>query len=238
MNLYQSIIEPVISLFLPALCIHCHSPLPSGRKAICPACYAELLPVEPAQISRFKQKIKRPHYDDLHILFQFDPLFQELVHLLKYQRFLAIGACFGHSLAKRLCATRYDYITAVPLNAVRFRERGYNQSDVIAKSCAEKLDLEFKPDILRRVRNTKSQTRLNRGQRIENVARAFIINTKVQGKNILIIDDVITTGSTLNECANILKNEAAGRVDIAAIATPTSLLQMDLEYEQDNLKIQ
>lgn len=237
MNLYQSIIEPVISIFLPALCIHCNNPLPTGRKVICASCFSQLLHIESEQIVRFKKKLSKQYFDEIFILYQFNPLFQELIHLLKYQHFLSIADYFGQSLAKALSETSYDYITAVPLNSVRYRERGYNQSALIADRCADCLQIEFVGDILVRKRNTKSQTKLSRSERVNNIADAFLLNKEVQDKDILIVDDVITTGSTLNECVKILKEGNAGKVDIAAISTPTNLLQLAIENEDENLDI-
>ena len=237
MNFYQTLIEPVVSIFLPALCIHCHNPLQPGRKVICATCYAQLIPTDAEQTDIFLERLHQRYFGDIFILYRFDALFQQLIHLLKYQRFLVIADYFGQSLAQELSSRKYDLITAVPLNRVRFRERGYNQSALIASHCADTLKTDFDSDILLRERNTASQTKLTRSERIRNVANAFSLNKDVRQKDILIIDDVITTGSTLNECARILKEGQAGRVDVAALATPTAPPQDTLESEEAHLNL-
>lgn len=237
MNLYQTLIEPVISIFLPALCIHCHNPLQPGRKVICASCYAQLIPTDTEEIDTYLERLQQRYFDDLFILYQFDALFQQLIHLLKYQRFLVLADYFAQSLAQALSSRKYDLITAVPLNGVRFRERGYNQSALIAGHCAGILKTDFAADILLRERNTASQTKLTRSERVRNVANAFSLNKDVRQKDILIVDDVITTGSTLNECVRVLKEGQAGRVDVAALATPTAPPQNTLESEEADLNL-
>jgi len=224
MNFYHYIIEPVISIFLPALCIHCQRPLPQGRRIICQSCFNGLPRLLPEHKKTFLKRVPVQYFDHLFILYQFSPLFQELVHLLKYQRFLTVARYFAEALASRLKHHTYDVITAVPLNPVRLRERGYNQSAIIAKVFAELLQQSFSENILIRLKNTKSQTKLSRSERIENVHNAFITKENIRGRSVLIIDDVITTGSTLNECARMLRQNGAERIDIAAMATPIGSL--------------
>ncbi len=237
MNIYNTFVEPVVSLFLPALCIHCNNSLPAGRRIICENCYQELLPIPPNIFERIKKTFVSGQIDEIHVLFQFTPLFQELIHLLKYQRYLTIAEYFAGSLAQSLSGNHYDCITAVPLNPIRYRERGYNQSFLLAARCAEIMQIEFSSGLLTRKRNTQSQTKLSRKERIENIQNAFFINGDVKNKKLLIIDDVITTGSTLNECAGVLKNFGAGSVHAAAIATPLNIPQLLLEDELEQLEI-
>lgn len=237
MNIFKTFIEPAVSIFLPALCIHCSNSLPAGRRIICIKCYQELLPLPPGLFEKIKKTFISKHLDEIHVLYQFTPLFQELIHLLKYQRYLTIAEYFAESLAQALSNNQYDRITAVPLNPVRYRERGYNQSSLIAEKCADIMQIDFRDNILLRKRNTQSQTKLTRRQRIENIQEAFVINSDVKNMKILIIDDVITTGSTLDECAAMLKRSGADNIHAAAIATPVDNLQFLLEDELEQLEI-
>jgi len=237
MNFYKTFIEPAVSIFLPALCIQCSSSLPSGRKIICKKCYNELQPLHPDTFNKIKKTFRAEHIDKIYILFQFSQLFQELIHLLKYQRHLTIAKYFAESLAGALSEIHYDCITAVPLNPVRCRERGFNQSALIASKCAEIMQVDFEENMLVRNKNTQSQTKLTRKQRIENIRDAFSINGSAENLKILIIDDVITTGSTLNECAGVLKKCGADIVDAAAAATPVDSLELQLEDEAEKLEI-
>jgi ComF family protein len=123
----------------------------------------------------------------------------------------------------------------VPLNPVRLKERGYNQSALIAQQLSNITRIPFSVHLLKRLRNTPSQTKLSREQRKENVKGAFAVQGNVEGKRVLLIDDVITTGSTLNECAKVLKQNGAAWVTAAAIATPTDFFQSD---DVSNLNLQ
>jgi len=221
-----------MDFFIPALCVECGRQLPFGRKAICKACYRRLPRVTQEQLAVLKEEVFPADFDELIVVFQFSPLFQQLIHLLKYQRFLAIAGYFADSLAPLLPKGKYDMVTAVPLHAVRYRERGYNQSALIAHRLAGHLGISYSGDVLKRVRNTPSQTKLSREERKINVGGAFKVNNEdIHGKSIIIIDDVLTTGSTLNACAAELKAHGAPAVCVAAMATPVDFLQHALEVK-------
>jgi ComF family protein len=106
-------------------------------------------------------------------------------------------------------------LVAVPLHPARQRERGFNQADLLAKSLSRRTSVQLKP-VLERIRYTKTQTAFDRAERMENLRDAFRLrkNADVQGCRVLLIDDVLTTGSTLSECARVLK--AAGAVSVHA----------------------
>lgn len=113
----------------------------------------------------------------------------------------------------------FDVITAVPLHEIRQRERGYNQSEVFARYLAAGMDLPYESLLVRRV-NTVSQTKLPYHQRLRNLEGAFSVLSAetVKGKKILLVDDVVTTGATVKECAAVLKSAGAKRVGIAVFA--------------------
>lgn len=221
--------EPVMNFFIPALCIVCGRPLPFKRKAICADCYEQLPHLTKEQFAVLKEEVFPAAFDEMVVVFQFAPLFQQLIHLLKYQRFLTIADYFADSLTPLLVKEEYDLISAVPLHPVRYRERGYNQSALIARRLAENLSVTFSENLVRRVRNTPSQTKLSREERKINMDGAFNVKEDVSGARIVLIDDVLTTGSTLNACATELKNRGALKVCAAAIATPVDFLQHNLE---------
>jgi ComF family protein len=113
-----------------------------------------------------------------------------------------------------------DVIVPVPLHKIRLDERGYNQSELLARELSYRLNI-FMSKALRRVRNTTTQTALHKEERIENVKGAFKVTYKdtIVGKNVLLVDDVLTTGATLDECAKVLKENGAKDVYVATIAT-------------------
>lgn len=115
-----------------------------------------------------------------------------------------------------------DVIVPVPLHRWRLWRRRYNQAALIAKELAQALDMTYRPDILVRRKATQTQGHLSTKEREKNVKQAFVIHpdhgAMVKGKNILLIDDVYTTGSTVKECAKVLKKAGAARVNVLTVA--------------------
>jgi len=146
---------------------------------------------------------------------------RELIHRFKYyghfhlRHQLARWLCAGFA-DRRLLVPKPDLIVPVPLHPVRFREREYNQAEELARLASKKTGIPF-CNALVRLRYTTSQTRFDREERMENLRNAFGIrkNTSVRGKQLILIDDVLTTGSTLEECARTLR--AAGAASIRAL---------------------
>ncbi|MHB2155344.1 ComF family protein [Calditrichota bacterium GD2] len=220
------VVEPVLSFVAPAQCLICGEPLLQSHKVVCQSCYGKISPLDPAYLESLRDEIRTPYFDDLIVCYPFDQTFQYLIHLLKYQRQFSVAELFGESLA-HFVPLNFDLVTAVPLNPARYKERGYNQSELIAKQLSNITRIPLSSNLLIRLRNTQSQTKLSREERKQNVKDAFTINGEVEGKRILLIDDVITTGSTLNECARELKKNGASWVTAAALATPTDFFQSD-----------
>jgi ComF family protein len=228
MKIY-SLFHPLLSVFLPNNCILCTTPLAYGRLIVCKECFASIPKLETGLISALRQEIPDARFRNLFIPFQFSPSFQLLIHQLKYRRLLKLGEYFGRELAACIHPCRYDVITAVPLHTIRQRERGYNQSAVIAKSLAAFSSMKYSDKLIKRVANNRSQTTLNRMERRKNVEHIFTSSYVLDQMNILIVDDVVTTGSTLNACCRVLRQNGAANVDAAALATPATYLQRENE---------
>ncbi len=237
MNRFYKFFNPLLSLFIPSSCIFCDEELTSDRRSICAPCYDKLPQLSQSLLQVLKDEITPQYFNNLFIVFEFSKEIQTMIHLLKYKRYLTFAEYFASSIRKQIAKPVYDWVTAVPLNPVRYRERGYNQSALIAKSLANLLSVPFKEDILERKKRTVSQTGLSREARRSNVRDAFHLLRTAEGKRILLVDDVITTGSTLNECAKVLRHGKAALVDMAAVATPANILQQRLEEESNFLAI-
>jgi competence protein ComFC len=135
-----------------------------------------------------------------------DPL-KFAIHKLKYQRNIGLGEVLAEPLARLLfdCDWDIDLITAIPLDMIRKQERGFNQSVLLARPLSWASKIPFNEKAVTRSQNTRSQVGLSRDERKENMAGAFRSDTKiVKGKSILVIDDVITTGSTINACSKAM----------------------------------
>ena len=149
---------------------------------------------------------------------------RQIIHEFKYGHQVHLR----HLVARWLCAAfdderlrvrQFDMIVPVPLHPTRQRERGFNQASLLAELLAARVSIPCKP-MLKRVRYTTTQTALDRTERMENLHNAFRLrrNSDVRGLHVLLVDDVLTTGSTLSECARVLKRAGAISVYAATAA--------------------
>lgn len=150
------------------------------------------------------------------------PVVKELLHNFKYNTQYACGDILAEMLFQRLkpCAFPKDLIVIpVPLHKNKLKKRGFNQSEILARAVSGKLNLHG-GTAMRRVIETKTQVGLTREQRMVNMHEAFVCSDPelIQGKSVLLIDDVVTTGSTLNECAKVLKSAGAKAIYVATVA--------------------
>jgi competence protein ComFC len=162
-----------------------------------------------------------PHFYSLRSLGYFTGPLRDAIHSLKYQRNFGLGEFFSSPLAQIIMRERWqiDLITAVPLNEKRRKERGYNQAEVLAEPVARKMSVLYSSNIIKRIKHTDSQVGLSLQERQNNVAGAFLaVSELVNSKNILIIDDVATTGSTIDACAKALKDAGAKNVFALTLA--------------------
>jgi ComF family protein len=155
---------------------------------------------------------------------------RELIHLMKYDRVRSAATVLGKMLAEAITDLQPHFevsealLVPVPLHSGKFRSRGFNQSELIAeaalKGSPELRTIKLLPQMLKRVRATESQTGLTREQRRENMRGAFAVTLadEVRGRDILVVDDVLTTGTTVGECARVLRNAGAARVRVATVA--------------------
>ncbi len=151
---------------------------------------------------------------------------QKLLHALKYQNHPEIGEItgkwFGHALLENTGIADVDLIVPVPMHRKKQKKRGYNQCDYITWGLSEILSIPWSTQVLVKTENTESQTRKNRLERYRNSYRSYAIrkNANIQGKHILLVDDVITTGATLGACANLLLAGGCRAVSVVALASP------------------
>ena len=155
--------------------------------------------------------------------------FSKIIYQLKYGGMKRLGKFLGEIAGRELILQfekenlrEFDLLIPVPLYKTKYRERGYNQSDLICNGINKYLELEFIPDLVERVKHTSTQTKLNREQRINNMKDAFDMNEKykdyIYGKRIIVADDVVTTGSTMNEVIKVLKDNGCGEVMGCSVA--------------------
>jgi ComF family protein len=194
--------------YLPSQqCLVCALPLP--RPGLCGACLAD----PPA----FDQILAAANY-----AFPLDAL----IHSLKYQANLALAPMLAELLKARLDLAapleRPDFIVPMPLHPVRLRERGFNQALEISRCVSKISGIPTLPTVCSRIKDTSSQTGLPWKEREKNIRNAFVCERDVAGKHVAILDDVMTTGATLNELAKILRKCGAARVSGWVVARTLS----------------
>lgn len=167
---------------------------------------------------------RRPFFTAARSAARYSGPLENAIQAFKYANMTHLSADFtlflSACVATHYAGIHFDIVTYVPLYPRKQRERTYNQSQILAESLARKLKLPSKPHILSRIRDTKTQTTLTASQRSQNVRGAFDVKNRdwIEGKTILIVDDVMTTGATVNECARMLKQAKASDVYVVTVA--------------------
>jgi ComF family protein len=164
-----------------------------------------------------------PYYNAIRAWAEFDGPIRNAIHDLKYRKNIALGATFAKYLVQLFRAYNWsvDIVIPVPLGKERQKQRGYNQSALLAQPLAQELQLLYNPNILRRIKETQSQVDLSYTERQNNVKDAFQATRQdIQGKSILIIDDVTTSGSTINACADALVKVGSKSIFGLTVARP------------------
>ena len=215
-------------LFFPRICRGCGNHLFEHEHEVCSNCLRklprtgfELIDDNPVS----KMFWGRIHIEKAASLYYYrkGELLQKLLHKLKYKGNYHLGEVFGQQAGKIFLRSGFtadvDAVVAVPLHEKKRRERGYNQSEIIAKGISEVTKIPFLNGNLIRTVYTESQTQKGRFERWENVKSVFNITheEELQGKHILLVDDVITTGATLEACASALKKAGDVKVSIVTI---------------------
>lgn len=224
-----TIFHDFLDLIFPPLCLACNQVLVKGEDAVCTSCR---MVMPKTCLHEYKgEALERKFYGKLpikyalaYLKFQKKGRVQRLIHQLKYKDRPEVGEMLGRWYGTELAEAGYiqafDLIIPVPLHPKKLKKRGYNQSEGFAAILAEKLQSECRTDLLIRTQNNSTQTRLARYDRWDNVANLFEVTKAevVQGKHVLLVDDVITTGSTLEACGQALVKAGAQHISIITMA--------------------
>ena len=238
MKILRRAADALLSVLFPPHCTLCAAATPP-RRHLCVTCLEKAAKIETPfcrQCSQpFDGAIDGPftcsncegrhfHFDCAVSRYRTTGVVRELIHRFKYDRCLYLRESLGEWLAEtlddeRILAHPFDWLVPVPLHAARMREREFNQADVLARLIADAHG-ERVLHALRRIRYTTTQTRLDREERMQNLRNAFRVrhSRTVSGSHLILVDDVFTTGSTVDECARVLKESGAASVRVITVA--------------------
>jgi ComF family protein len=218
---------------LPRLCPACGSVCESGSRGLCSGCEQWLpslvqscpvcaLPYENTAIRGVCGRCQQhpPAFHSAVCLYHYAPPVDHFIRAIKYHRDLGLARLLGQRLAEKVTGAgwRPDVILPVPLHPARLRSRGFNQAVELARPAAKGFDLRPASAAVERVRDTPPQSRLSSSQRRKNLRGAFRVRRDFSGQTVAIVDDVMTTGSTVDALAAVLRRAGAREIRIWVIA--------------------
>ncbi|VGO15932.1 hypothetical protein PDESU_04521 [Pontiella desulfatans] len=228
-----------LDMVYPRNCIGCGVPSPETFRFICWDCWTDAAKVEPPfcklcgdpvagavdhGFTCYSCTAAKPSFDAARSATRYDGVVGEALRQLKYDKALwlapDLAAVLRNCLLAEYPGRRFDLVVPVPLYHVRRRGRGYNQSAVLAKELGRRIGCPSMPGMLRRIQPTTTQTNLTAPQRLSNVKNAFESRRQkwLAGRRVLLVDDVMTTGATVDACAKALKQGGASSVHVLTVA--------------------
>ena len=246
----SGIAASLFATLFPADCRICGTPLTNiSRLPVCDQCLSSMTRIEGNLCAICGERLTRPYALSVEegearceLCRRAAPLYvkaaayggyegglRELIHLLKYDQVRPAAAVLGRMLAEAIGDLRLTFtngpavVVPVPLYRRKLRQRGFNQSELLARAALKLLSgkiFELNPSVLERCRETQSQIGLSRHQRRENMRGAFVVSRpgEIARREVLLVDDVMTTGTTVSECARVLRRAGASKVYVATVA--------------------
>jgi ComF family protein len=223
----------LIDLFFPKVCAGCHTILITNETVLCTNCRHEMpltqyhLDQKNEAVKKFYGKIDIDHASAL-LYFNKKGIVQELIHNLKYKGHEEIGTVLANwyveDLKELILKTPFDIVIPVPLHPKKFKERGYNQVTTFGKALAEGLKIPYNEFVLYRKKYSKTQSKKNLAGRSDNIENIFdiLFTEENHNKHFLLVDDVLTTGATLEACSRALLKIPGARISIVCMAIANS----------------
>jgi competence protein ComFC len=213
------ILKTFVDLIFPRNCLSCNSKILTGSKFLCSACQNKL------EFFSDEIQIEDPvYFNEARSVFKFNKPIRDIIHYLKYNEFKSTAKFLKPKIEEYFNLfggfENIDYIVPVPLHKTRMRDRGFNQATVIGKIISGILGIPISEKIIKRRNYTKTQTLLTKTERQTNVSEVFKIPNPEfsKEKNVLLVDDVFTTGSTVNSMSKLLKNNGVKQVFVLTVA--------------------
>lgn len=221
-------LNALFDFFLPRICASCNLPLNVSEKYVCSTCLSSIkTPEEELLKHEFERKFLKENFVSGHIahfIFEKDGELQNIIHKLKYSGSFRLGFFLGKITAEQhkeeILGWNADLILPIPLHNLKKAERGYNQSFFIAKGIKSVCGIPVSSRVIKRKRYTETQTQMDLAERKDNIQDAFVLSkTKhIKSKRFILVDDVVTTGATVSECAKKLIEAGADKVFVVSVA--------------------
>jgi ComF family protein len=234
-------LRALLDFLLPASCAYCRSPVRDSRfPRFCEQCWSDFSPLQgpvcptcgrpfgsPEALAHSPQheclscRKDQPQFDQALAAGLFEGPLREAIHVFKYKPLQALGVPLAAWMADQVRMTvPLDIAMPVPLHRSRLRHRGFNQALLLAQGVSGRFSVPLSYENLLRTRSTRPQVELSGRERAENVRGAFAVDRpgEVRDRKVLLIDDVFTTGATMNECAKVLKDAGAAAVTVLTLA--------------------
>ena len=234
-------IREVVNLFYPALCHICGKKTILWNQNLCKDCLKKMKKRLPpfcikcgrqlsgeAELQEKCSDCKKNnlYFDRVLSVFYYDDVLKELVHNFKYKKLTSLTKEFVELtldfMREYAIGKKIDLVVSIPMHPLRLFKREINPSHILAKNIAKKLAVRYSGNLLKKTKNTPPQSKLTRAERMKNVKGSFSMqknNTPyVRHKKVLVVDDLFTTGSTVNECARVLKESGSSYVEVITLA--------------------
>ena len=234
------VLHDLSAVIFPPQCLGCAEIIDQGDGRIfCPSCESRIhfitgsichicgttFPDSPADNHLCGECLeKKPHFSHARAIFSYEDVILNSIHQFKYKNDISTGEMLASFMADfsfpDIDFSDYSLMMPVPLHIKRLRERGFNQSLILARAIGRKKHIPVNFSLLKRHKYTLTQTGYHKQERKQNIRGAFEVtdSKKITGSNILLIDDVYTTGATVNECAKILMKAGAQKVSVLTLA--------------------
>lgn len=224
----KNICRRLLELIYPPRCMFCDELIPAGKtQPVCGACLNSLPFIPGTELWEIEGFPESTSLSGIYSLLRYEGVVREAILRFKFRGEKGYSADFSALIYKGLTSTGFlnaagdvDFIIPAPLYKNKEKARGYNQAELLADELSKLYNIPVLRGNLLRVRDTERQSELNAARRYENTLGAFCLlkPEDVYSKNILLVDDIITTGATLNECAKTLKNNGASKIYAVTIA--------------------
>ena len=230
----------ISDVLFPPLCLACSEVLPAGpQEVFCPECRRQItfitdshcpvcgiiFPNSPSGHHLCGSCMdNKPWFTSARAAVAYEGVILDAIHQFKYGRNITTGAALACLMADfdfpDIDFGIFDAIVPVPLHIKRLRERGFNQSLILARALGKKHGMNVDFSLLKRCKLTLTQTGLDKKEREKNISGAFVaaLPERIRGRNLILVDDVYTTGATINECAKTLVKAGAGQVAVLTLA--------------------